>query len=195
MIDYYDVTALIVCSGPTTRLTRCLRSCLAQTLPGRSLEVLVVNSPPESSLDSYMANQKVSIQLISGQDPNWIDATMFTSVLAKTTSQFVVILDGNDYIRNHMFYFQLLYLYDNPNVNGVAVDHWLVEKHSDKKLEKHSFSDTRYLSGIMWRKDYLDSSGSMFLRDGLLSLDEISPKQLESLQIGNLPISFLRRSM
>ena len=195
MVEYFDLTVAIYSTDSTNSLSRCVRSCRAQTLPGRSMQLLIMDAPENMTPEASIAGERIKVQVLSSSS-NKLDCVKdFHLVLEYSMSHFVVFLNANDFVRNYMFYVQMLYLYDNSESNAVAVDQWLIEQGGDRKVEKRSFVDQPNLSGIMWKKDYLEQVTPSFLKKRSDKDYIFESVEVENLKIGVIPISFLRHSL
>lgn len=194
MLDYFDLTVTIFSTKTDDNIARCVRSCLAQSFPGRSIQLLLSSFSAHKVPPAQLISSSVDVQVLEKSEVSPDGADWLSMSLGQTTSHFVTFLDGNDFVRNHMFFVQLLYLYDNSSSMGVSVDHWTVARGTDEKLRRGTFEQSPYLSGLMWRKDYLDANTELLSR--FESLDECTLGQsaTRSSQLGRIPISFLRHS-
>ena len=154
-----------------------------------------MNAPENMTPEASIAGERIKIQVLSSSSNKLDCVTDFHLVLEYSMSHFVVFLNANDFVRNYMFYVQMLYLYDNSKSNAVAVDQWLIEQGGDKKVEKRTFVDQPNLSGIMWKKDYLEQVTPAFLKKRSDKNYIFESVEIESLKIGVVPISFLRHSL
>ena len=77
---------------------------------------------------------------------------------------------------------------------AASVDHWLVAPNGDEKLKKGSFRRDPYLSGVMWRKDFLDANPEVLAQFEPLHNYILPDALMKEIEIGEIPISFLRHS-
>jgi len=194
MFDYFDVSIIIYSIGPNDNIARCVRSSLAQSLPGRSMQLILSSFSGERLPVALLNSNRVDVQIVEthkdcNDSKDWLNTS-----LQQTTSHFVIFLNGNDFVRNYMFFIQLLYLYDHKKSMAASVDHWLVAPNGDEKLKKGSFRRDPYLSGVMWRKDFLDANPEVLAQFEPLHNYILPDALMKEIKIGEIPISFLRHS-
>ena len=80
MQSFHDVSIVIVSTGSHPDLERCVRSCVAQTYPGRSYEVLILHDGTDPIVEDVIANygklQDVTSHLVKIEPVALISAAM-----------------------------------------------------------------------------------------------------------------------
>lgn len=190
MPSFYDVSLVIVDSENSPFLERCIRSCVAQTFPGRMYEILVVNAGLSGGAD-VIPNYERLHQLLSVKT-EMTPTGIMKAVLRNTAGRFLVFVESSDFLSDYMLLFETVFLYDNPSLDGVAVDYWLVDPNGDQKVERVSAKEQPIMGGILFRKDLLKR---LFEGQGLsvFEWDSLIRRLYEVGKIAHLPISFYRK--
>lgn len=193
MQSFHDVSVIIVAGGNHPYLERCVRSCVAQTFPGRSYELLLLHDGQSGMVEDVVANYGRS-QLLTSHFVESTPSAILTAAIRNSTGRFIIFVDPDDFISDYMVLFQTVFMYDNTAFGGVTVDYWLVDPESDRKIARVNGREKPILAGTMFRKDVLAkltrSEGAALgyepeaLRDILM----------RNSNMGHLPISFYRRS-
>jgi glycosyltransferase involved in cell wall biosynthesis len=193
MDSFHDVSLVVVCCGDHPYLERCIRSCVAQTFPGRSYEVAIFHDGKTPGLTDVIGNygkrHEITSHLVEA-DPGAILAT----VLRKATGRFILFIDPEDFISDYMVLFQTVYLYDNPASGAVTVDYWMVEADSDRKVARVDARERPILEGTMFRKDLIVK---LTRGEGPpLGFEPVRLREIlaRNTTVGHLPVSFYRRS-
>lgn len=191
---FHDVSIIIPVTQDSSFIERCIRSCCAQTFPGRSYEVIILHDGKDSSIDDIITNYgrgQYIYSLVSELTPQAI----ITSALKKSTGRFMVFVNPSDFISDFMILTQTIFLYDNSSFGGVSVDYWMVEPQSDRKLNRISSKEKPILEGMMFRKDILvklsHSEGQSVLFDPPVLFELINRNS----KIEFIPFSFYRKSI
>lgn len=193
MQSFHDVSIIIVSRGEHPYLERCVRSCVAQTFPGRSYEVLILHEGRSLVVEDVIANYGKRQELTScltEMEPGAI----LTTAIRNSTGRFIVFVGPDDFISDYMILFQTVFLYDNSAIGAVTVDYWLVEADSDRKLSRVDARERPTLEGTMFRKDLLvklTRSEGPPLGYEPRALREIL---MRNTTVGHLPVSFYRRA-
>jgi glycosyltransferase involved in cell wall biosynthesis len=191
---FHDVSVIIPVTQDSSFIERCIRSCCAQTFPGRSYEVIILHDGKDSSVDDIITNYgrgQYIYSLVSELTPQ----SVIASALKKSTGRFMVFVNPSDFISDFMILTQTIFLYDNSSFGGVSVDYWMVEPQSDRKLNRISSKERPILEGMMFRKDILaklsHSEGQSVLFDPPVLFELISRNS----KIEFIPFSFYRKSI
>lgn len=194
MESFYDVSLVIIDKNCSALLERCIRSCSAQTYPGRLYEIILLhdgqNPIVNDVLENYSRHHTIHPYL-TGMEPDEI----LQSAIKHSSGRFMVFVDSEDFISDYMLLVQTIFLYDNPSLGSVSVDYWKVNIESDKKLERISSVENPILHGLMFKKDLLvkltRSEGPVLTYEPE-ALKEILMRNAPS---GHMPISFYRKSV
>ena len=187
----FDLSVAIVADTVSFEVERALRSCLAQTLPGQAVQVLLIGSSEDKAMSDLIQNYGQFIQHYPLPENNDFFGGL-QYVMQHVRGRHFLWLDATDFMSDYMLLSQQIYLYDHPEAHGVLVDYWLIENGSDRKIERRSGNDLASMSGIMWRKDSIARSLAQVKID-----EKIDPAGLRSvlgvkLKLGHLPIAFFR---
>lgn len=192
MNAFHDVSLIVVNREDTQFLERCLRSCIAQTFPGRSYELLVLHDGKSPSVDHLIATYGRG-QALSGHVTDMSPVPLLKAALRVSTGRFIVFIGADDFISDYMILFQTIFMYDNPAYDGVTVDVWLVDPQSDRKLTRVSSREHPILEGTLFKKDLL----TKLTRSEGPTL-QYAPEMLRDIlmrngNFGNLQLSFYRK--
>ena len=190
MENAVDVCIVITNQNQGLFLERCIRSCLAQTFPGRFHEVLVVDAGSSDFsrevIRSY-GNKIVPILMDDAHD-GLEEATC--AGIRRSKGRYVLQIRAQDFISDYMILFQAIWLYQNPKHDGVSVDCWMVDHETDAKVKRICGLTSCY--GTMYRKEVL-------VKEGLYEaqVKDWTPERLQKrldgrYEIGHLPIPFYR---
>jgi cellulose synthase/poly-beta-1,6-N-acetylglucosamine synthase-like glycosyltransferase len=190
---FHDVSIVIISPGSHPYLERCVRSCVAQTYPGRSYEILILHDGKSLTVEDVIANYGKR-RNVASHLTELAPAAILAAVLRNTTGRFLVFVDPDDFVSDYMILFQTVFLYDNAGCGGVDVDRWLVEADTDRKLTRESAQEKPLLAGTMFRKDVL---ARLTRAEGLQIGYE--PARLREIlarntTLGHLPVAFYRKS-
>jgi glycosyltransferase involved in cell wall biosynthesis len=193
MTSFHDVSVVIASFGHSVNLERCVRSCVSQTFPGRSLEVLILHDSEGLVVQDVLANYAVRGAVEAHLTVN-DSAAVFNSAIRNSTGRFIVFVDSDDFISDFMILCQTIFLYDNPAFDGVRSDYWLIEDGSDRKLSRVDGHAEPVFEGTMLRKDVL-----VRVARGESPAVGYEPEKLRAVlgkktSIGHLPISFYRKN-
>jgi len=186
-----DVSIVVTNQNQGVLLERCIRSCLAQTFPGRFHEVLVVDAGSTDFSREVIQDYGNRIRPIFLDPPKGSGQALFTGV-RRAMGRFVVHVRAQDYISDYTILFQAIWLYQNSQYDGVSVDYFLVQPGSESKVKRISGLESPCWYGIMFRKE-------VFTREGLYqssgedhTQETLGKKLLQEYRIGHIPIPFYR---
>lgn len=192
MNTFHDVSLIVVNREDTQYLERCLRSCFAQTYPGRSFELLLLHDGKTPMAEEMMATYGRG-QAVSGHVTDMEPGAVLKTALRTSTGRFLVFIGADDFISDYMVLFQTIFMYDNPAYDGVLVDYWLVDPQSDRKLSRVSSKERPLLEGTLFKKDLLTklthSEGPTLKYEPDMLRDIL----LRNGNFGHLPLSFYRK--
>ena len=173
-------------------LEKCLRSCLNQKMiHGKQFEVIVVDDCSNDHSGKILSNYSNEVKTIF-LDENKGVAFASNEGIQHSKGRFVVRVDSDDYINEHMIMIQSLFLNTRSEFLGVSVDYLEVDRDGDKKLGYFSAISEPISCGIMYRKDLL-------IKEGLYNPDyrhreekELRYRLQDKYTIGNIPIPLYR---
>lgn len=192
MYKSVDVSVVILNQNQGVFLERCIRSCLAQTLPGRFHEVLVVDiGSKDYSREVIHSYGRRVVPVFLESDRNLTEAA--SAGLKRTNNaRYVVLVRSQDFLADYMILFQSIWLFQNHDHDGISVDYWMVDPETDTKVKRMSAPQFPCPYGIMYRKE-------VFVREGLYessgrhwTLDQLQEQLTKKYRIGHLDIPFYR---
>lgn len=155
-------TSVVICNfNNATYLPRAIRSCLKQSLDRKRFEVIVVDdcSTDESREVIASFGDKIVPVLLT---ENVGVAEASNVGIRNALGRFVIRVDADDYINEHMLLFMTELLNDNQDVGFVYGDHIRVDE-EEKHIGRVNLSTLdllfRHGAGIMFRKSYLEQIG------------------------------------
>lgn len=187
-----DVSLIVLNENQGVLLERCLRSCLAQTFPGRFHQVVLVNVASRDCSQDVLRAYAPQITSVSLDEASSTLGRALVEGMRQSRGRFVMPVRAQDFLSDYMLLFQAIWLYQNAEHDAVAVDYWLVAPGSDAKVQRVSATASPCPYGTMYRKEPLLQAGLY----GAVA-DEWPPEQLYARvanrgRIGHLPIPFYR---
>lgn len=142
-------------------LSRCIRSCLKQSLEHNLYEIIVVD---DCSIDN-------SHEIIKGFDKKIVPIYLKENVgvaeasnigIKKALGSFIIRVDADDYINEHALLIMTEILIANPDIGFVYADHFLVNI-KEERISRVALDTIeklyRHGAGIMFRKSNLEAIG------------------------------------
>uniref|UniRef100_A0A6M3XYH4 Putative glycosyltransferase n=1 Tax=viral metagenome TaxID=1070528 RepID=A0A6M3XYH4_9ZZZZ len=160
------VSIIIATRNAAKYLERAIRSCLNQNFG--DYEVIVVddgsgdNIKPIARLFGNRINVITLMRAASGC------GLPSNAGIRASKSPFIVRVDADDYISEHMLYIEYLYLTLNRDMDAVACDYNVIDE-NENVISRHNCEEEPIACGIMFRKDRLIDVG---LYDEALQRDE-----------------------
>lgn len=186
-----DVCIVITNHNQGVFLERSIRSCLAQTFPGRFHEVVVVDAGSSDFSKEVIKSYGNRIVPILLDTSSGVDEAAYAGV-RRSSARYIVLVRAQDFISDYMILFQSIWLYQNPEHEGVSVDYCLVAPGSDSKLSRVSGLEFQSVYGTMYRKE-------VFVREGLYgpesqrwAAESVQTQLAKKYRIGHIPIPFYR---
>jgi len=138
-------------------IERSIRSCLEQSLPVNSYEIIVINDASTDSTSKILENYSELVRVFNLKNNVGLSAARNLGI-KKARGQFIVFLDADDYIHNDLLLVQKLFLTENTTLDAVSVDYYKVDKRGNHK-EYINGLEHPIACGIMFRKDFLYDTG------------------------------------
>ena len=187
-----DVSIVIVNQNQGVFLERCIRSCLAQTFPGRFHEVFVVDAASTDFSREVIQSYGRKIQPVFLEQPAGIEEAIASGLRRTNNSRYVLTVRAQDFLADYMILFQSIWLFQNHDHEGVYADYWMVERETDTKLHRVSGKDFPCFYGTMYRKEALVKEG-LYQPSAARWEPQALQEQLASKhRIGHLTIPFYR---
>lgn len=187
-----DVSLIILNRNEGILLERCLRSCLAQTFPGRFYQVVVVDVASQDCSQEVLRAYAPQVTAVSLEDPSSTLGQAFVEGMRRARGRFVMPVRAQDFLSDYMLLFQAIWLYQNAEHDAVLVDYWLVEPGSDAKVQRVSAAASPCPYGTMYRKEPLLEAGLYAAPANDWSPERLYAKVAKTGRIGHLPIPFYR---
>lgn len=186
-----DVCIVVINQNQGLTLERCIRSCLAQTFPGRFHEVLVVDAGSTDCSREVISSYGSQITPILLEPPT--DLAQAVSIgLRKAGGRYVLLVRAQDFLSDYMILFQAIWLYQNYDFGGVGVDFWMVEADSDSKVRRITQLSEPSPYGILYRKELLVKAGLFDANQKQWAPEQLAQTLTLESQIGHIPIPFYR---
>lgn len=152
-----DVSVLIAVHNGEKYIGRCIRSVLKQTLSRSDYEIIVVNDGSGDLTDYALKLFEDEIRILRHPERRGLSSALNTGIKA-ARGQFLVRLDGDDYVHAEYLNILSLHLKLNKDIDAMACDYILVDDHENvlgiKNCEKDPVG-----CGIMFRMEQLIDIG------------------------------------
>lgn len=149
-----DITVVIAVFNDEKHIERAIRSCLTQTLPMVDYEIIVVDDGSTDSTPDILETYKIiGVRVITLKENVGVGSACNEGIKA-ARGRFVVRVDSDDYINEHLLEVQRLYLTLNKDMPAVACDYYLVDEEETIVGRKNPI-ELPIACGVMFRKDKL----------------------------------------
>ena len=185
-----DVSIVVTNQDQGPFMERCLRSCLAQTFPGRFHEVIVVDAASRDFSREVIHAYGRQIVPILLDDPQAMLEAAVAAGMKRARGRYVLHVRAQDFLSDYMILFQAIWLYQNVQHHGVSVDYWLMDEGSEAKLTRVSGLEHPY--GTMYRKEIWVKEGLYEVPPQGRIVDALHQRLAMTYTIGHLPIPFYR---
>ncbi len=138
-------------------IERAIRSCLEQSLPVNSYEIIVINDASTDSTLKILENYSELVRVFNLKNNVGLSAARNIGI-KKARGQFIVFLDADDYVHNDLLLVQKLFLTENTKLDAVSVDYYKVDERGNHKKYINGL-EYPIACGIMFRKDFLFETG------------------------------------
>lgn len=152
------LTVLITSYNYEKFLSRCIRSCISQTMSKQEYEILIVDDCSEDKSHEILEhwNNKYNIRVIRNNKNVGLGASCRIGVMNCETP-FIVRVDADDYVSED--FCKTLYLYASTNKShAVACDYYEVD-FDENIISRSSHKDKPIACGILFRTDSLEYVG------------------------------------
>lgn len=189
-----DTSVIITNFNNHQYLGRAIRSCLKQSIDRSRFEVIVVDdcSTDESREVIASFGDKI-VPILLTENVGVAEASNVG--IRNALGRFVIRVDADDYINQHMLLFMTELLNDNPDIGFVYGDHIRVDQ-EEKHIERVNLSTLekiyRHGAGIMMRKSYLEQIG-LYNKEFRNAEDhELLSRYIKNFNGFHFPMSFYR---
>lgn len=142
-------------------LGRAIRSCLKQSLPADSFEIIVVDDASTDNSRDVIASFGRQVKSVC-LERNVGVAGASNEGIRTAIGAYIIRVDSDDYINEHTLLFLTQVLDWNLDIGFVYTDHLRVDK-DEKVIERVDITTPmllfRHGAGIMFRKSYLEAIG------------------------------------
>jgi glycosyltransferase involved in cell wall biosynthesis len=152
-----SISVIVAAYNEEKYIGRCIRSLLNQTHPASDFEIIVVD---DASTDRTRYALEVfggDIRVLQNDTQLGLPGSLNRGIKA-ARGQFIVRLDGDDYVSAEYLHVLSLFLRMNPYMDAVACDYLLVDE-SESVLTRKSCSEDPVGCGIMFRIEQLIDVG------------------------------------
>ena len=152
-----SVSIIVAAHNEEKYIGRCIRSLLNQSLPRKDYEVIVVNdgSTDRTRYALELFGEEISVH--ENSESKGLP-TALNHGIASAKGQFVVRLDGDDYVHSDYLYMLQLFLRMNSHMDAVACDYFEVDD-QENILSRKSCMEEPLGCGIMFRVEQLIDIG------------------------------------
>jgi len=151
------VSVLIAARNQEKYIGRCIRSVLNQNFPGLAYEVIVVNDHSEDRTRYALELFEDDIRLLNNEKQLGLPGSLNRG-LHVARGQYMVRVDGDDYVNADFLYFLSRFLSENHYMDAVACDYYLVDD-NENVLGRCSPIDDPIGCGVMFRMEQLVGIG------------------------------------
>lgn len=151
------ISVIVAAYNAEKFIGRCLRSLLHQTLSHDFYEIIVVNDGSNDRTSYALELFHDAVVTIHNEHNIGLPASINRGLMA-ARAPFVIRVDSDDYVNLNFLNFLYLFLDQNPNIDAVACDYWLVND-SEEWLERVDCSKRPIACGILFRKEQLFEIG------------------------------------
>lgn len=152
-----DISVLITAYNVEKYIGRAIRSALNQSISRDSYEIIVVNDCSTDRTRFALEVFEDDIRLINNEKRTGLAASLNKGI-RKAKGQFVVRVDGDDYVHEEFLKVLSLHLHLNEDIDAIACDYILVDN-DEHILGKMNCVKHPIACGIMFRYDQLIDIG------------------------------------
>ena len=151
------VSIVIPCYNAEKFLSRAIRSATSQRFPRDDYEVIVVDDGSQDHTCDIARDYKSEIVLVRHDENKGLSAARNTGI-RMARGRYVLHIDADDYIDQHLAFIEHLHLSLNPHWGAVSCDYYLVNE-DEQHISRISGVGYPIACGIMFRKDALVDIG------------------------------------
>lgn len=152
-----SVSIIVAAYNEEKYIGRCIRSILNQTLPRNEFEIIVVNDGSQDRTQYALELFGSEIRVFENGERQGLPSCLNRGI-RHAQGQFIVRLDGDDYVHSDYLHILRLFLRLNPYMDAVACDYILVDDKEDI-IERKSCMEEPLGCGIMFRIEQLIDIG------------------------------------
>lgn len=152
-----NVSIIITCYNYGRYIERAIRSCIEQSMPKNTFEIIVVNDCSTDETSEVLENFTDECRVFNLEKNVGLSAARNFGI-RKAKGQFVVFLDADDYIQKDLIYIQKTFLAENNSIDAISTNYFLVDE-KGTHIEHVNAEEQPIACGIMFRKDLLFDIG------------------------------------
>jgi glycosyltransferase involved in cell wall biosynthesis len=150
-------TVLITAYNVEKYIGRAIRSTLNQTADRKTYEIIVINDDSTDRTRFALEVFEEEIRLFNNETRMGLPASLNVGI-KKARGQFIVRVDGDDYIHQDFIKILELHLKLNEDIHAIACDYQLVDD-NEAVLAKVNCSEKPIACGVMFRIEQLIELG------------------------------------
>lgn len=151
------ISVIVAAHNQEKYIGRCLRSLLNQSIPRSDFEIVVINDGSTDRTAYALALFENEIRVITNDAKSGLPYSL-NAAIRTVRSQFIVRVDGDDYVNRDFLMFLQAFLSHNPHMDAVACDYLLMNDR-EEVLERHNCATHPIACGIMFRTEQLIDIG------------------------------------
>lgn len=151
------ISVLVAAHNQEKYIGRCIRSLLAQSYPRDDFEILVVDDGSTDRTSYALGLFESEIRVLTHPHKRGLAASLNHGI-QNTTAQFVVRVDGDDYVNREFLLVLYAFLNQNPYMDAVACDYLVIDDR-EEVMSRESCLDRPIACGIMFRTEQLIDIG------------------------------------
>ena len=185
-----NVSIIITCYNYGRYIERAIRSCLDQSMPKGTFEIIVVNDCSTDETAEVLENFLDECRVFNLEQNVGLSAARNFGI-RKAKGQFVVFLDADDYLQKDLIYVQKTFLTENNTIDAISTDYFLVDE-KGSHIEHINAQEKPIACGIMFRKDLLFDIGLYDESFRAREEEDLRHRFLEKYKIYNLILPLYR---
>lgn len=147
------VSVIIAVHNEEKYIGRCLRSITSQSMPSDFYEIIVINDASTDRTRYALSLFENEIKIIENKKQLGLPGSL-NKGLKKARGQFIVRLDGDDYVSAEYLHMLHYFLSQNSYMDATACDYLMVDD-NEQVLERKNCMEVPVGCGIMFRMEHL----------------------------------------
>lgn len=191
-MKFSEVSIIIPVYNSELYIERSIRSAIKNRNLIPSLEIVVVNDGSTDLTSEILKKfeENDDIVLIEHKENMGLPSALNTGIV-KSTGQFIIRLDSDDFVLENYCYLLSCFLKNNNNLDAVRCDYYLVDK-LQNIVKRVNAEDKPIGCGIMFRREQLIDIG-LYDPEKLLHEDkELEERFKKKYSISSLPIALYK---